>query len=127
MKLLECSIRSLKAEAEKMKFASLETFKKRRFFSCLYSKDKLTMVSTFLVDKNRWGFVFVREAIIPRSWECRYDWLKVFELMYCLKVNILILNQLDMVTYLFHLLESFGKAAENFRETDGRGWWLGHS
>ncbi|KAG2230177.1 hypothetical protein INT48_003482, partial [Thamnidium elegans] len=69
MKLLECSIRSLKAEAERMKFASLETFRKR-------------------MDKKHWGFVFVRETIIPRLWENRYDWLKVFKLIYCLKNHL---------------------------------------
>ncbi|KAI9252563.1 hypothetical protein EDC94DRAFT_588206 [Helicostylum pulchrum] len=85
MKLLECSIRSFISKAAKMKFSSIETFKKRSSFTCLYCKDKLTMVSTFLADKERWGFVFVREANTPRSRESRYDWLQVFELVYCLK------------------------------------------
>ncbi|KAG0748731.1 hypothetical protein G6F57_001159 [Rhizopus arrhizus] len=85
MKLLECSIRSLKAEMEKVKFASLETFKKRRFLTCLYAKDKLTLLTTFLVNSDRWGFTFVREAVVPRSWVGRHAWLRMFELIFCLK------------------------------------------
>jgi hypothetical protein len=107
MKLLEFSIRSLKAEIEKVKFASLEAFKKRRFLTCLYAKDKLTSLTTFLVDSDRWGFTFVREAVVPRSWVGRHAWLRVFELIFYLKVSIL-LSQVKLVTYLFHLLELFG-------------------
>ncbi|EIE76686.1 hypothetical protein RO3G_01390 [Rhizopus delemar RA 99-880] len=88
MKLLECSIRSLKAEMEKVKSASLETFKRRRFLTCLYAKDKLTLLATFLVDSDRWGFNFVREAVIPRSWVDRHAWLRVFELFFCLKNHL---------------------------------------
>jgi hypothetical protein len=73
---------------EKNKFSRLDTFKERKFFTCLYAKDKLTMLQTFLVDSKRWGYTFVREAIIPRSWADRYNWLKVFELIFCLKVGI---------------------------------------
>ncbi|KAG1149348.1 hypothetical protein G6F37_007776 [Rhizopus arrhizus] len=85
MKLLECSIRSLKVEMEKVKFASLETFKKRRFLTCLYAKDKLTILATFLVNSDRWGFTFVREAVVPQSWVGCHAWLRVFELIFCLK------------------------------------------
>ncbi|KAI7907218.1 uncharacterized protein BX663DRAFT_573460 [Cokeromyces recurvatus] len=84
LKLLECSIRALKMEMEKLKFASLNTFKARRFYTMLYSKDKLTMLSTSLVDSSRWGFTFVREATFPRTWNKRHGWLSVFELVLCL-------------------------------------------
>ncbi|KAI8082225.1 hypothetical protein BDF21DRAFT_338152, partial [Thamnidium elegans] len=47
-----------------------------------------TMKLLECMDKKHWGFVFVRETIIPRLWENRYDWLKVFKLIYCLKNHL---------------------------------------
>ncbi|CEI93020.1 hypothetical protein RMCBS344292_07265 [Rhizopus microsporus] len=85
LKLLECSIRALKLEMEKVNGASLNTFKKRRFLTCLYAGDKLTLMSTSLMDVDRWGFITVREAIVPRTWAERYAWGKTFELMFCLR------------------------------------------
>ncbi|KAG1297745.1 hypothetical protein G6F61_003811 [Rhizopus arrhizus] len=35
--------------------------------------------------KNHWGFVYAREARIPRTWDTRFRWLKVFDLMLCTK------------------------------------------
>lgn len=87
LKLLECSIRALKLEMEKVNDASLETFKKRRFLTCLYAGDKLALMSTSLMDVDRWGFITVREAIVPRTWAERYAWGKAFELIFCLRVN----------------------------------------
>ncbi|KAG2233146.1 hypothetical protein INT48_001639 [Thamnidium elegans] len=80
VKLLECSIRGLKLETERLPNASFETFKKRRFFTCCYSKDKLTLMSTFLADSEHWGFTKIRDAIVPRSRFGRSSWSKVFEL-----------------------------------------------
>ncbi|CEG82487.1 hypothetical protein RMATCC62417_16553 [Rhizopus microsporus] len=85
LKLLECSIRALKLEMEKLKGASYKTFQQRRFLTCLYAGDKLTLMSTSLVDDNRWGFITVREAVIPRTWAGRYSWGKAFELLFCLR------------------------------------------
>ncbi|CEG66980.1 hypothetical protein RMATCC62417_03467 [Rhizopus microsporus] len=85
LKLLECSIRALKLEMEKLKGASYKTFKQRRFLTCLYAGNKLTLMSTSLVDVNRWGFITLREAIVPRTWTERYAWEKAFELMFCLR------------------------------------------
>ncbi|KAG1041166.1 hypothetical protein G6F43_012149 [Rhizopus delemar] len=36
-------------------------------------------------NKNHWGFVYAREARIPRTWDTRFRWLKVFDLMLCTK------------------------------------------
>ncbi|KAI7888701.1 uncharacterized protein EV154DRAFT_304183 [Mucor mucedo] len=85
IKLLECSIRALKMEMEKMKSSSFTTYKKRKFISYLYARDKLTMLVTSVVDKDHWGFVHVRDALIPRTWETRLRWLKLFDLMLCTK------------------------------------------
>ncbi|KAI8371241.1 hypothetical protein EDC96DRAFT_86516 [Choanephora cucurbitarum] len=71
IKLLECSIRALKLEMEKMKSVSFSTYKKRQFLSCLYTNDKLTMMVTSVVDKDHWGFVFARDARIPITWDTR--------------------------------------------------------
>jgi hypothetical protein len=59
-------------EMEEIKNASLETYKKRRFFTYAYAGDKLTMLSTSVVSREKWGYTLVREAIIPRSWNSRY-------------------------------------------------------
>ncbi|ORE23042.1 hypothetical protein BCV71DRAFT_240699 [Rhizopus microsporus] len=85
LKLLECSIRALKLEMEKYKGSSLETFKQRRFLTCLYAGNKLTLMSTSLVDADRWRYITIREAIVPRTWAERYSWGKAFELMFCLR------------------------------------------
>lgn len=56
MKLLECSIRALKMEMENVKDASFESYKKRKFFTYLYAGDKLTMLSTSVVNQEKWGY-----------------------------------------------------------------------
>ncbi|CEP19901.1 hypothetical protein [Parasitella parasitica] len=85
VKLLECSIRALKMEMEKMKSISFATYKKRQFPSYLYAHDKLTMLVTSVMDKDHWGFVYVRDALIPRTWDTRFRWLKLFDLMLCIR------------------------------------------
>ncbi|PHZ17053.1 uncharacterized protein RHIMIDRAFT_243180 [Rhizopus microsporus ATCC 52813] len=50
---------TLKLETEEVKGASMETFKQRRFLTCLYAGDKLTLMTTSLVDVNRGRFVAV--------------------------------------------------------------------
>lgn len=91
IKLLECTIRTLKVVMTKNGSASTNTFKKYKMYSCLYSTDKITMMSTSLVDKEHWGYVFVRDAHIPRTWEDRFSWVKVLELFLCLKVRFVTL------------------------------------
>lgn len=86
IKLLECSIRALKMEMEKMKSISFATYKKRNFLSYLYAHDKLTMLIISVIDKNYWGFVYVRDTLIPRTWDTRLRWLKLFDLMLCTRV-----------------------------------------
>lgn len=73
-------------EMEKIKSISFATYKKRKYLSYLYANDKLTMLITSVIDKNHWGFVYAREARIPRTWDTRFRWLKVFDLMLCTKV-----------------------------------------
>jgi hypothetical protein len=72
---------------EKMKGASYKTFQQRRFLTYLYSNSKLTLMSDSLMDVNHWGFITVREVIVPRTWAGRHSWGKAFELMFCLYVS----------------------------------------
>ncbi|CEP14615.1 hypothetical protein [Parasitella parasitica] len=88
IKLLECSVRSLKMEMENIKNASFESFKKRRFFTYLYAGDKLTMLSTSVVSREKWGYTLVREAIVPRTWNARGRWLKVMDLIFYTKAML---------------------------------------
>ncbi|CAO0793942.1 unnamed protein product [Mucor circinelloides] len=75
-------------EMEKMKSISFASYKKRKFLSYLYPNDKLTMLITSVIDKNHCGFVYARDARIPRTWDIRLRWLKVFDLMLCTKDKI---------------------------------------
>lgn len=92
-------------EMEKMKSVSFATYKRRKCLSYLYANDKLTMLITSVIDKDHWGFVYVRDARIPRTWDARLRWLKVFDLMLCTKVyfinnNTKINTYSDILTWL---------------------------
>jgi hypothetical protein len=104
IKLLECSIRSLKLEMQKKKPVSFSTYQKRKFFSYLFANYKLTMLTTSASDPDHWRFVYVREARIPRTWDTRFRWLKVFELMFCTKVICLFKYTYIHPTYLMTLI-----------------------
>lgn len=87
IKLIECIIRILKVVKTKNGSASIDTFKKYKICSYLYSTDKIRMMSTSLVDKEQWSYVFVLDTPIPRTWEDHFSWVKVLELVLCLKVR----------------------------------------
>lgn len=86
LKIVECSIQCLKVDMANHKFASFETFKKRKVLGLHYIGNKLSLVSTRALDKDRWACVLLRSAIIPRTWRERRNWLKVFELL--IKMNV---------------------------------------
>lgn len=98
IKLLECSIRALKKEMENLKNASFETFKKRRFITYLYASDNLTMLSTSVVNHEKWAFTLVREALIPRTWNARLRWLKVMDLIFFTKVDFMLIIMKKRIT-----------------------------
>lgn len=91
IKLLECSIRSLKMEMENIKDAPFESYKKRKFFTYLYASDKLTILSTSVVSREKWGYTLVREVIVPRTRSARARWLKVMDLIFCTKVEFVLI------------------------------------
>lgn len=91
IKLLECSIRTLKMEMQGIKNASFESFKKKRFFTYLYAGDTLSMLSTSVLSQEKWGYTLVREAIIPSTWNARVKWLKVMDLIFYTKVEFVII------------------------------------
>ena len=78
-------------EMENIKDASFESYKKRRFFTYLYAGDKLTMLSTSVVSREKWGYTLVREAIVPRTWNARVRWLKVMDLIFYTKVEFVLI------------------------------------
>lgn len=75
-------------EMEELKEASLETYKHRRLYTFLYASKKLTMLSTSAVNEEKLGFTLVREAVVPRTWDARASWLKLMELISCMKVRL---------------------------------------
>ncbi|KAG2234829.1 hypothetical protein INT48_006746 [Thamnidium elegans] len=88
-------IRSLKMEMENVQNASFETYKKRKFFTYLYAGDKLTMLSTSVVSREKWGYTLAREAIVPRTWNVRLRWLKVMNLIFYTKVEFVLIAMLE--------------------------------
>lgn len=99
IKLLECSIRTLKMEMENIKDASFKTYKKRRFFTYLYAGDKLTMLSTSIVSQEKWGYTLVREAVVLRTWNVRARWLKVMDLIFYTKVELVLIVKKEKINY----------------------------
>ncbi|KAI9348382.1 hypothetical protein BD770DRAFT_165311 [Pilaira anomala] len=55
---------------KKMKDASFETFKRRRFFIYLYANDKLTMLSTSVVSNTKWGLHVSKRGVNPKNVKC---------------------------------------------------------
>ncbi|KAG1439643.1 hypothetical protein G6F56_012226 [Rhizopus delemar] len=106
IKLLECSIRTLKMEMENIKDASFKTYKKRRFFTYLYAGDKLTMLSTSIVSQEKWGYTLVREAVVLRTWNVRARWLKVMDLIFYTKVELVLIAMLEEQKEVVAIFES---------------------
>ncbi|KAG0189085.1 hypothetical protein DFQ28_003906 [Apophysomyces sp. BC1034] len=94
LKIVECSIQCLKMDMANHKYASFETFRKRRVLGLQYIGDKLSLLSTGVLNKKEWSCVLERSAIIPRTWRERKYWIKVFELL--LRMNTLLQDQLSL-------------------------------
>jgi len=90
LKLMECTSKCLKSEMNQYRSSSWTTFGKRKVLAIQCINNKVTLLSTSLVE-NKWCFVQQRSAIIPRDWEDRIYWIKVLELL--LKLKDLLVEQ----------------------------------
>lgn len=99
-------------DMENVKDASFESYKKRKLFTYLYAGDKLTMLSTFVVSKEKWGYTLIREAIIPRTWNVRLKWLKVMDLIFFTKVDSINKNKLPTINLKRRCLKSRKKSQQ---------------
>lgn len=78
----------LKLEMLRYKYASFETMKKRQIYGLHLIENKVTLTSTNIINKKKWGFLEIRSAIIPKQWNDRKLFIKIFELLLALKVNM---------------------------------------
>ncbi|KAI7850563.1 hypothetical protein BDC45DRAFT_446841, partial [Circinella umbellata] len=106
LKILECSVASLRREAANYKFSSLETFKKLNTYGIQIIKSKITLSKTSLYNKNQdqathpshiflddtWKHVEMRTAEIPTTWHNRIILLKYLELLATLSVCVQVLG-----------------------------------
>ncbi|KAI8139668.1 hypothetical protein BJV82DRAFT_240522 [Fennellomyces sp. T-0311] len=88
LKIIECSIQCLQFDMANHKKASFATFLRRKVLGLQYVGNRLSLVSTGILDANRWSCVLVRSAVIPRTWRERWNWQKVFELLIKMNVSI---------------------------------------
>lgn len=70
------------------KEASIETFKKIEVYTIQVIKDRMTLYSTSIFNKQKWKHIELRSAIIPTKWDDIYLWVKLFELLATLMVII---------------------------------------
>ncbi|KAG0172616.1 hypothetical protein DFQ30_010054 [Apophysomyces sp. BC1015] len=66
-------------------FASWETFTRRRVLAFRCVSDKITLLSTRRLATDRWCFVEVRSAVVPRDWRRRNSWTRVLDLLFKLQ------------------------------------------
>ncbi|ORY99446.1 hypothetical protein BCR43DRAFT_435831 [Syncephalastrum racemosum] len=95
LKLLEYTSLCLQTEKSRYQQASHDTFVQRRLFGIQFVGYKLTLLSTFISQDDRWACLWERSAIIPHRWEERKFWLQAFELI--VKLMDLIAEQ-DRIT-----------------------------
>ncbi|KAI8147039.1 hypothetical protein BJV82DRAFT_374546 [Fennellomyces sp. T-0311] len=84
--VMECSHHCLKVEMKKRQSASWSTFMRRRVLTIQCVVDKITLMSTSILPSGKWSFVEVRSAKVPRDYENRFTWKKVFEFLFNMKV-----------------------------------------
>ncbi|KAI9274429.1 hypothetical protein BDA99DRAFT_426540, partial [Phascolomyces articulosus] len=68
MKILECSVSSLKKEAGNYKMVLLETFEKLNIYGIQVIRTKVTLSRTCVNDKDSWKHVEIRLATLPTTW-----------------------------------------------------------
>ena len=88
LKVLECSVASLRREAANYKFSSLETFKRLNTYGIQMIKSKITLSKTSMYNENTWKHVEMRTAQIPTTWHNRIILLEYLELLATLFVSI---------------------------------------
>lgn len=84
---MECSRHCLKAEMDNLLFASWDTFTRRQVLSIQCVSDKITLLSTKRLSTGKWCLIEVRSAVIPRDWQRRNSWVRVFDLLFKLQVK----------------------------------------
>ncbi|CAO3589320.1 unnamed protein product [Absidia cylindrospora] len=79
----------LKMEMKRYQHASYDTFRRRQVFGLQIIDDRMTLTTTFIINKERYGFIELRSARIPISYDQRVHFRKVFELLLKLKAGLM--------------------------------------
>ncbi|CAO3589937.1 unnamed protein product [Absidia cylindrospora] len=79
----------LKMDLGRYKHSSYHTFLRRQIFGIHFIDDKMTLTSTRLIAPDRYAFVEVRSARIPTSYDQRWNWISVVELLVKLKDDLI--------------------------------------
>ncbi|KAI8072694.1 hypothetical protein BC940DRAFT_233026 [Gongronella butleri] len=81
LKLLEYKSLCLQEEKGHYQQASHVTFSKRRCFAIQIVRRKVSLLSIFVGDDDRWNSLWVRSALIPDRWDQRIYWFQAFEFL----------------------------------------------
>ncbi|KAI8096367.1 uncharacterized protein BX664DRAFT_323831, partial [Halteromyces radiatus] len=82
-------INCLKINLQKYARSSYNTFLQRQIFGIHFIDDTMTLSATRMVNPDRYSFIQVRSAKIPTTFDERWDWIKVFELLLKLKADLI--------------------------------------
>ncbi|ORX49894.1 hypothetical protein DM01DRAFT_1271925, partial [Hesseltinella vesiculosa] len=85
LKLMECTRRCLKTELNQIKYVSWKTYGQRSVFAIHAIGNKITLLSTQRLSPNKWSYIEMRSAKVPRTWADRFNFFRVFELLFTLK------------------------------------------
>ncbi|ORZ07378.1 hypothetical protein BCR42DRAFT_336498 [Absidia repens] len=79
----------LKIDLKKYARSSYDTFLQRQIFGIHFIDDTMTLSATRMLNPDRYSFIQVRSAKIPTTFDERWDWIKVFELLLKLKADLI--------------------------------------
>jgi hypothetical protein len=101
LKLLECSVSSLRKEAVLNKNSSIATFKKLKVFTIQVIKNQVTLSELYMNDKKSWSFIEKRTATLPSSWHDRILLIQYLELVATIFVCLKKIHPFRFLTLIF--------------------------
>ncbi|KAG0162635.1 hypothetical protein DFQ28_001004, partial [Apophysomyces sp. BC1034] len=84
LKLLEMLTGVLRLRSTRWKKASLQTFTGVRALGIQTVVNTMTLISVSLNNQQKYVYEELRHANIPATFDRRYDWVQIFELLACL-------------------------------------------
>jgi hypothetical protein len=84
--IVECS-NALHYIIKKNKKASIDSITLRATFGLQIIKQTITLTKMNLKKSDKWKLIELRSSVIPTSWNVRYSWVSLFELLATLFVS----------------------------------------